>query len=167
MKNKQQGVTLTELLTVIVIIGILASVVLVSLDYARQRARDSVIQQQMDQLRNIAEATFDFGDGYSRLEAMEGVDNSELERIKNQIEDVASSDVKDDLNKDTFKIEFSNDSQEYCAYAYLVTDVDDVVCVDSSGNVERGEDSSFECYNVSKGGTDGEVSCGEYVDDGF
>ncbi len=166
MKNKQQGVTLTELLTVIVIIGILASVVLVSLDYARQRARDSVIQQQMSELRNIAEATWYFVPGYSRLEDMVGVDNSELEKIKEQIEDVASSDVKDDPNKEVFNIEFTGDSQKYCAYAYLVTDIDEVICVDNLGNVDRGEDSDFECYNVSKGGGDGEVSCEEY-DDGF
>lgn len=53
MQNK--GFTLIELMVVIAIIGILASVVLSSLDSARTSARKAAILQQMDSLAKLME----------------------------------------------------------------------------------------------------------------
>lgn len=59
IKNKQKGFTLIELLVVIAIIGILSSIVLVSLGSARTKARDARRQSDVRQISLAMELCYD------------------------------------------------------------------------------------------------------------
>ena len=66
MKKSTRGFTLIELLVVIAIIGILASIVLVSLNSARNKGRDTRIISDVQQARTALESGFN-GAGYPDL----------------------------------------------------------------------------------------------------
>ncbi|MES2216740.1 MAG: type II secretion system protein [Patescibacteria group bacterium] len=66
MKKYTKGFTLIELLVVIAIIGILSSVVLVSLNTARQKGKDGRIQAEVSQIRAALEASYS-GASYPNL----------------------------------------------------------------------------------------------------
>ncbi len=66
MKKYTRGFTLIELLVVIAIIGILASIVLVSLNSARNKGKDARVISNVQQIRTALESGYN-GSGYPDL----------------------------------------------------------------------------------------------------
>lgn len=64
LTNRDRGFTLIELLVVIAIIGILSSVVLASLNSARQKSRDARRIGDVKQLQLALEMYYDSNNGY-------------------------------------------------------------------------------------------------------
>lgn len=63
MKNLKKGFTLIELLVVVAIIGILASVVLASLNSARSKGSDAAVKANLANIRAQAELVYDDAGG--------------------------------------------------------------------------------------------------------
>ncbi len=120
-KMKNKAFTLLELLVVIAIIGILATIVLVSLQGARRRAQDSAIVSEMSQIRTAAEMhRIDTG-SYDDLMA-----NEEVVTLVESIEAVIGVN----------EVIYSIGDGEYCIAAPTVVD-DEFHCIDSSGSAGR------------------------------
>lgn len=64
LKNSKKGFTLIELLVVIAIIGILSSVVLASLNSARNKGNDAAVKSNLANQRAEAEIFYDTGTTY-------------------------------------------------------------------------------------------------------
>ncbi len=62
-KNTNRGFTLIELLVVIAIIGILSSVVLASLNSARNKGADAAVKSNLSNIRAQAEVVYDDAPG--------------------------------------------------------------------------------------------------------
>lgn len=63
----RKGFTLIELLVVIAIIGLLSSIVLSSLNSARDKGKDAAIKSQLEQMRSAAELIYESTGSYSTV----------------------------------------------------------------------------------------------------
>ncbi len=120
IQTYKRGFTLIELLVVIAIIGILASVVLASLNSARAKGADAAIKSNLDNARSQAAIFFeDSGNGYDTVCAVGGgvVPKGVLEfRVAADSAGVATllATCDDDPSAWAMEKQLSNGTDYYC-----------------------------------------------------
>ena len=133
--KKQKGFTLIELLVVIAIIGILSTIVLISITGAREKAMDAKVKAALSQTKSIAELIYDedpsdpsytdLCDGAGLLNAGVGTYGGQLTNIEDGVDAISDPPVC-----------YSN-ATNYCIKARLKTVLATAVagywCVDSKG----------------------------------
>ena len=136
LAKKERGFTLIELLVVITIIGIVSSIVLVSLSGARNRARDARIQGDLVQIRSIAELINEDKSSYATLC---GADNTLNNTIGDNNYIAQLTTIENDINDQqpgatvVLTCYFGGTPEVYCAEADLISAGVGYYCTDSTG----------------------------------
>ena len=91
--NLKKGFTLIELLVVVAIIGILASVVLASLNTARNKGKDASVQSSMSSMRAQAELGVGAGGTYLIDLCNAASGTGSLLALKNAVNNTTANDV--------------------------------------------------------------------------
>ena len=117
---KTKGFTLIELLVVIAIIGLLASIVLVSLSGAKKRAQDARIISDMGQLRSSAEIYQSTNGSYSNF-----CNSGDATTLKTDILAQLPS-----TKQGTYNCQVASNGSSYCVEVQLNSD--SWWCVDSN-----------------------------------
>ena len=155
-QKKNKGFTLIELLVVIAIIGLLASIVLVSLGPARERARDAKRQSDIRQMGTAMELCYSDADCGSNEQYI----NTTAGSVPGTIGVYMTTLPEDPLNDGSYIYRWTTNTAEapvnqyYCVYALLESAIGDYFCASNKGigkkNYVGSTPSNADCcgYNV-------------------
>ncbi len=133
--KKNKGFTLIELLVVIAIIGILSSVVLVSLNVAREKGKDAKVKAQLSNARQSGQLYLDSNASYNGLA---GDVANDCTTVDSMFQDATSNMQQyTDLNSyPDIGIKTMRCSSDGVSYAISVSlsNAGEFWCVDSEGN---------------------------------
>ena len=140
MKQYSRGFTLIELLVVIAIIGILSSVVLVSLNSARNKGKDARVIASVQQMRTSLESAFN-GSGYpvnganANCNAAANSNTNATFANCGPTTDTAAAALNSDVNSQgsVLYISAPSGNAAYAIRGRLVSNTGLYFCVDSTG----------------------------------
>jgi prepilin-type N-terminal cleavage/methylation domain-containing protein len=157
-QKKNKGFTLIELLVVIAIIGLLASIVLVSLGPARERARDAKRQSDIRQMGMAMEMCY----GDADCGASEQYIDTTAGSVPGTIGNYMTTLPVDPVDSGSYVYSWTTNTvdapvnQYYCVYALLESSAAGTYfCASNKGVIEKnyssGSPSNSDCcgYNVN------------------
>lgn len=154
-KLLNQGFTLIELLIVIAIIGILASVVLASLNTAREKARDIQRIANVNQIANAIALYQDDNGGVPPGE--DGVEyvNGNPNWIPGLAPKYISSVPSDPIDTETHKFHYSRKGNDYEVISFLEQNGSDAACGDGGSSCQYYEKASGAFLAIANPGASG------------
>ena len=146
--SSQKGFTLIELLVVIAIIGILAAIVLVSLNSAKNKGIDAAIKSDISSLRSQAALYYDTNTGYGEtLTTCSG----------SMWSDTKIASILAHLNLQTSSVSCRSSADSWALSAPLKSNTSTYWCADSSGQSGQGSiNATTGLCDVSTSGSSGD-----------
>lgn len=120
--NSRKGFTLVEMLVVIAVIGIISTVALTALGPSRNKAKDTRVISNLQQVRALAETVY--SNGYAALPAGQPIADNAGGILETNRDDIVA-------NGGSLNVTKSVNNSNYSAYSSLLSG--GFYCVDSNG----------------------------------